>query len=667
MLKYHESDIRNIALVGHRAAARPRWPTPSCTRPTPSIAWAAWTTAPASPTSTTRSTSTTSPSTPASSTSSTRASTSTSSTPPATPTSSAPPSSALHAVETAVDRRLGRQRHRGQHPPHVQRGRQARPGPACSSSTSSTPRTSTSPSWSTPSSETFGKELRAVQRPRSASAPNFSGVVSVLDPPAKTPAGCPVDLDDGPLAARRRRRRGRRGADGEVPRPRATVTVDGTGAPACPRRWTAGTVIPIFCTVGEEGHRRHRTARRAAHATACRRRTRKRARTACKAAATSTDVELKPTEQGEFVGQVFKTVNDKFVGNLSFIRVSPGKLHARPRRSSTCAPASGSRVGGLLHDAGQDQTAGPRGRSPATSSPSPRSRTCTSATRSASRNARRRSCRRRTFPTPMFGLAVEPKTRGDEQKISGSLHKIADEDPTFKVDARPADARTGHHRHEPAAPGRDPAAAEAAVRPGGRSRTSRRSRTARRSPRDGEGRPPAQEADRRPRAVRRGPPARLPAAARDQDAGAASRRVRQQVASSRRCGACHYDPEHNFAFIDHIVGGTIPNQFIPAVEKGCKELLERGRLAGYRIQDVRRRGLLRQVPRRGQLGSGVQDGRPACAFKKAVPGGPPGAAGADREAGGDGAVEVHRGDPRRPEHQAGAASRTRTACRATWR
>ena len=50
--------------------------------------------------------------------------------------------------------------------------------------------------------------------------------------------------------------------------------------------------------------------------------------------------------------------------------------------------------------------------------------------------------------------------------------------------------------------------------------------------------------------------------------------------------AAHYDPDHNFAFIDSIVGGTIPNQFIPAVEKGCKEVLERGALAGYRIQDV---------------------------------------------------------------------------------
>jgi elongation factor G len=48
----------------------------------------------------------------------------------------------------------------------------------------------------------------------------------------------------------------------------------------------------------------------------------------------------------------------------------------------------------------------------------------------------------------------------------------------------------------------------------------------------------------------------------------------------------HYDSDYNFAFIDHIVGGSIPNQFIPAVEKGCRELLDRGALAGYRVQDV---------------------------------------------------------------------------------
>ena len=78
----------------------------------------------------------------------------------------------------------------------------------------------------------------------------------------------------------------------------------------------------------------------------------------------------------------------------------------------------------------------------------------------------------------------------------------------------------------------------------------------------------------------------------------------------------HYDPTFNFAFIDHIVGGTIPNQFIPAVEKGCKEMLERGVARRLSHAGLRRRGLLRQVPRRGLVRSRVQDGRPQ-AFKKA--------------------------------------------------
>jgi elongation factor G len=48
----------------------------------------------------------------------------------------------------------------------------------------------------------------------------------------------------------------------------------------------------------------------------------------------------------------------------------------------------------------------------------------------------------------------------------------------------------------------------------------------------------------------------------------------------------HFDPENHFLWVDSIVGGTIPNNFLPAVEKGFKERLERGVIAGYRIQNV---------------------------------------------------------------------------------
>jgi elongation factor G len=48
----------------------------------------------------------------------------------------------------------------------------------------------------------------------------------------------------------------------------------------------------------------------------------------------------------------------------------------------------------------------------------------------------------------------------------------------------------------------------------------------------------------------------------------------------------HYDPVLNYAFIDRVSGGTVPNQFIPAVEKGIRERMERGVVAGYQVQDV---------------------------------------------------------------------------------
>jgi elongation factor G len=48
----------------------------------------------------------------------------------------------------------------------------------------------------------------------------------------------------------------------------------------------------------------------------------------------------------------------------------------------------------------------------------------------------------------------------------------------------------------------------------------------------------------------------------------------------------HYDPQLNFAFLDRISGGSVPNNYIPAVEKGVRERMDRGVVAGYQVQDV---------------------------------------------------------------------------------
>jgi elongation factor G len=50
--------------------------------------------------------------------------------------------------------------------------------------------------------------------------------------------------------------------------------------------------------------------------------------------------------------------------------------------------------------------------------------------------------------------------------------------------------------------------------------------------------------------------------------------------------AYHYDPVLNSCFVDRVTGGTVPNNFIPAVEKGIKERMVQGVIAGYQVQDV---------------------------------------------------------------------------------
>lgn len=160
------------------------------------------------------------------------------------------------------------------------------------------------------------------------------------------------------------------------------------------------------------------------------------------------------------------------------------------------------------------------------------------------------------FPTPMFGLAVTPKARGDETKISGALTKLAEEDPTFKW---------GHDRqtHEVVISGIGELHLRLILE-----------RLANRG----------LHVDTKPPKI----------AYRETILNSAEghHRHKKQTGGAGQFGEVFLRIEpmergKGFEFADEVFGGTIPGQYIPAVEKGVRELVEQGVLAGYPMQDVK--------------------------------------------------------------------------------
>jgi len=160
------------------------------------------------------------------------------------------------------------------------------------------------------------------------------------------------------------------------------------------------------------------------------------------------------------------------------------------------------------------------------------------------------------FPMPMHSLAIEPRRRGDEQRISDALHKIAAEDPTFRVEHNAANQTviSGlgdlHMRYI-----LDKMASQYHA-----------------------------EVTSRPPRI----PYRETVTARAEG----HHRHKKQTGGAGQFGEVFLRVEPlqrgaGFEFVDEVKGGVIPNQFIPAVEKGVRQVLEAGPLAGYPMQDIR--------------------------------------------------------------------------------
>ena len=284
------------------------------------------------------------------------------------------------------------------------------------------------------------------------------------------------------------------------------------------------------------------------------------------------EVTLACDPSGPLSGLVFRTRIDPFVQKLSFIRVFSGTL-----KKDATIPATGSRKGikasNLLtvqaSETNAVDSAGP-GEIVALAKIDELHTGSSIGEIEVAKPA---------FPRPMVGLAVTPKSRGDETKLSGALHKITEEDSTVLLD-------------------HDPETKEMVLT--GMSElhlTIIQERLKRRDKVEIDTKEP-----------------KIPYRETVQANGDGSYRHKKQSGGSGQFGEVHirmypfpegtsveefatkdrfpqlkdthFHEGSNFLWVDSIVGASIPGNFMPAVEKGFLERIKQGVIAGYPVQNV---------------------------------------------------------------------------------
>jgi elongation factor G len=161
------------------------------------------------------------------------------------------------------------------------------------------------------------------------------------------------------------------------------------------------------------------------------------------------------------------------------------------------------------------------------------------------------------FPEPVLAYAIEPKSRGDEDKISTSMHRLEEEDPSIRYSRDP-------QTKELLLYGQGQLHIEVTV-----------AKLKRRFGVDVNLKPP-----------------RIPYRETIKSATEAHGRHKKQTGGHGQFGDCKIKVEplargSDFEFVDDIFGGSIPRQFVPAVEKGIQDARTRGYLAGYPMVDFR--------------------------------------------------------------------------------
>jgi len=265
-------------------------------------------------------------------------------------------------------------------------------------------------------------------------------------------------------------------------------------------------------------------------------------------------VEIHPRDDAPFVAQVFKTISEPHVGDVTFFRVLSGTV----RNGADVFNASrgtGEKLGHLSIAQGKDRIEVPQLRAGDIGCVAKLRGTHTGDTLSTREHPVRLPALR--FPEPLVTFAIHALSRSDDEKLQVGLHRLHDEDPSFETHYNP-------ETHETLVSGLGERHLDVAL-----------SKLKRKVGVSAELRPPkiAYRETIRARAEGQG-------------------RHKKQTGGRGQFGDCwvRIAPAHRgdgIVFEDQITGGVIPSKFIPAVEKGIHEAATRGVLAGYPMVDFK--------------------------------------------------------------------------------
>lgn len=269
---------------------------------------------------------------------------------------------------------------------------------------------------------------------------------------------------------------------------------------------------------------------------------------------TGEDTSIERKVNVPFSAQVVKTISDPYVGQLSIFRVFSGELSANTGFYNS-TKGKKERITQLYFLQGKEQKPEETVYAGEVAAVAKLKDTETSDTLSDDKN--RVLFEPLSFPEATYSASVKPKTRQDEEKISQALYKLSAEDPTFKV-------------------GRDPQTKELIVSGTGElhikiiiGRIKERFGTE----------------------VELGKP-KVPYKETITKSVQAQGKYKKQTGGHGQYGdvwieVTPLERGKDFEFVDKIVGGAIPRNFIPSVEKGIRKCMKDGFLAGYPISDLR--------------------------------------------------------------------------------